>query len=108
LIPSSRWVEGFWWIFISRSSCHIIRLTHLVIGEQPKGNLSLTKTVSAPADHKALRSPIVRVMRSWRPFSDEPTGRLALVFELMEMNMYEAIKGKRTPLPEQRVKQMMY
>jgi renal tumor antigen len=30
---------------------------------------------------------------------DEPTGRLALVFELMEMNMYEAIKGKRNPLP---------
>jgi hypothetical protein len=26
--------------------------------------------------------------------SDEPTGRLALVFELMEMNLYEAIKGK--------------
>ncbi len=25
--------------------------------------------------------------------SDEPTGRLALVFELMDMNMYEAIKG---------------
>lgn len=25
--------------------------------------------------------------------SDEPTGRLALVFELMEMNMYELIKG---------------
>jgi hypothetical protein len=27
-------------------------------------------------------------------FSDEPTGRLALVFELMDMNMYDAIKGK--------------
>lgn len=26
-------------------------------------------------------------------FSDEPTGRLALVFELMEMNLYDAIKG---------------
>lgn len=39
---------------------------------------------------------------------DEPTGRLALVFELMEMNMYEAIKGKRTPLPESRVRVMMY
>ena len=26
-------------------------------------------------------------------YSDEPTGRLALVFELMDMNMYEAIKG---------------
>ncbi len=40
--------------------------------------------------------------------SDEPTGRLALVFELMDMNMYEAIKGRRTYLPEQRVKFYMY
>jgi|TARA_B110001450_G_scaffold198732_1_gene187432 renal tumor antigen len=36
---------------------------------------------------------------------DEPTGRLALVFELMEMNMYEAIKGRPNYLPEQRIKQ---
>lgn len=39
---------------------------------------------------------------------DEPSGRLALVFELMEMNLYEAIKGKRTPLPESRVKYIMF
>ena len=32
--------------------------------------------------------------------SDEPTGRLALVFELMDMNMYEAVKGRRNYLPE--------
>jgi len=41
-------------------------------------------------------------------FSDEPTGRLALVFELMEMNLYEAIKGRTTYLPEARVKFYMY
>ena len=41
-------------------------------------------------------------------FSDEPTGRLALVFELMDMNMYEAIKGRRHYLPEARVKYYMY
>ena len=39
---------------------------------------------------------------------DEPTGRLALVFELMDMNMYDAIKGKRHYLPENRVKYYMY
>lgn len=33
-------------------------------------------------------------------YSDEPTGRLALVFELMDQNMYEAIKGRRHYLPE--------
>jgi renal tumor antigen len=40
--------------------------------------------------------------------SDEPTGRLALVFELMDMNMYEAIKGRRHYLPEGRTKYYMY
>ena len=39
---------------------------------------------------------------------DEPTGRLALVFELMDMNMYEAIKGRRHYLPESKVKFYMY
>ena len=39
---------------------------------------------------------------------DEPTGRLALVFELMEMNLYEAIKGRPNYLPEFRVKHQMY
>jgi len=39
---------------------------------------------------------------------DEPQGRLALVFELMDMNLYEAIKGRRHYLPEAKVKQYMY
>mmetsp|Transcript_178255 Transcript_178255/g.433682 ORF Transcript_178255/g.433682 Transcript_178255/m.433682 type:complete len:520 (-) Transcript_178255:94-1653(-) len=39
---------------------------------------------------------------------DEPTGRLALVFELMDMNLYEAIKGRRHYLPEHKVKQYMH
>lgn len=39
---------------------------------------------------------------------DEPTGRLALVFELMDMNLYEAIKGRRHYLPESKVKHYMY
>jgi len=39
---------------------------------------------------------------------DEPTGRLALVFELMDMNLYEAIKGLRHYLPDQKVKAYMY
>jgi renal tumor antigen len=39
---------------------------------------------------------------------DEPTGRLALVFELMDMNLYEAIKGRRHYLPDIKTKQYMY
>ena len=45
-------------------------------------------------------SPHPNIISLLEVLYDEPTGRLALVFELMEMNMYEAIKGKRTPLPE--------
>ena len=36
--------------------------------------------------------------------SDQPTGRLALVFELMDRNIYELIRGRRHRLPESTVK----
>ena len=39
---------------------------------------------------------------------EQPTGRLALVFELMDMNIYELIRGRRQYLPEARVKSYMY
>jgi len=39
---------------------------------------------------------------------DEPTGRLALVFELMDINMYELIKDRKTYLPQNKVKHHMY
>ncbi len=39
---------------------------------------------------------------------DEPTGRLALVFELMDQNMYESIKGKKNYLSEKKVQSYMY
>ena len=40
--------------------------------------------------------------------SDKPTGRLALVFELMDMNIYELIRGRRHYIPEPRVKNYMW
>ncbi len=40
--------------------------------------------------------------------SDAPSGRLALVFELMERNIYELIKGRRHYLQESHVKSLMY
>lgn len=40
--------------------------------------------------------------------SDEPTGRLALVFELMDCNIYELIKGRRHHLDENIIKRYMY
>jgi serine/threonine protein kinase len=40
--------------------------------------------------------------------SDQPTGRLALVFELMDMNIYELIRGRRHYIGEERLKHYMY
>jgi len=53
-------------------------------------------------------SPHPNIITLHEVLYDEPTGRLALVFELMDMNMYEAIKGRRNHLPEQRVKFYLY
>jgi serine/threonine protein kinase len=39
---------------------------------------------------------------------DEETKRLALVFELMEMNLYEAIKGRKKFLKEEKVKNWIF
>jgi len=46
---------------------------------------------------------------------DEPTGirvavagKLAFVFELMEQNLYECLKNKRSPLTSKKIKSYMY
>ena len=36
------------------------------------------------------------------------SGKLALVFELMDMNMYECLKSKKNPLTYQKIKYYMY
>lgn len=53
-------------------------------------------------------SPHPQIIKLYEVLYDEPTGRLALVFELMQMNLYEAIKGRRHYLPENRVKFYIY
>ena len=55
---------------------------------------------------QALRrlSPHPGIIKLAEVLYDQPTGRLALVFELMDMNIYELIRGRRHYLPEGRVK----
>ena len=59
---------------------------------------------------QALRrlSPNPNIVKLLEVLYDQPTGRLALVFELMDMNIYELIRGRRQYLPEARVKHLMY
>lgn len=49
---------------------------------------------------QALRrlSPHEHIISLEEVLYDQPTGRLALVFELMDANLYELIKGKLTCL----------
>ena len=59
---------------------------------------------------QALRrlSPHPNIIKLYEVLYDQPTGRLALVFELMDMNIYEHIRGRRHYLPENRIKIYMY
>ena len=53
----------------------------------------------------SLHSNIIKLLEV---LYDQPTGRLALVFELMDMNIYELIRGRRHYVNEDRVKTYMY
>ncbi|KAJ7531743.1 hypothetical protein O6H91_14G057200 [Diphasiastrum complanatum] len=53
-------------------------------------------------------SPHAHVIKLLEVLYDQPTGRLALVFELMDMNIYEIIRGRRTYVVEERIKNYMY
>lgn len=59
---------------------------------------------------QALRrlSPHANIIKLLEVLYDQPTGRLALVFELMDMNIYELIRGRRHYVAEERVKNYMY
>lgn len=59
---------------------------------------------------QALRrlSPHANIIKLLEVLYDQPTGRLALVFELMDMNIYELIRGRRHYVAEDRVKNYMY
>ena len=59
---------------------------------------------------QALRrlSPHPNIISLIEVLYDQPTGRLALVFELMQRNIYELIRGRRHYLNETRVKSYMY
>jgi len=59
---------------------------------------------------QALRrlSPHPGVIKLCEVLYDQPTRRLALVFELMDMNIYELIRGRRQYLKEPVIKNYMY
>uniref|UniRef100_A0A3B3U7Q0 MOK protein kinase n=1 Tax=Poecilia latipinna TaxID=48699 RepID=A0A3B3U7Q0_9TELE len=53
-------------------------------------------------------SPHANIIQLHELIYDKGTGTVSLICELMEMNIYELIQGRRTPLPDQTVKSYMY
>jgi len=75
-----------------------------------KTHFTSVEQVNQLREIQALRkvSPHPHIIKLLEILYDEPTGRLALVFELMEMNIYELIKDRKTYLPQGKIKQMMF
>ena len=75
-----------------------------------KNHFDSLEQVNNLREIQALRrlSPHPGVIKLIEVLYDQPTGRLALVFELMDMNIYELIRGRRHYLAEGRLKNYMY
>ena len=66
--------------------------------------------MNALREIQALRrlSPHPHIVKLYEVLYDAPTGRLALVFELLDCNIYELVKGRTHYLPEETVRSYMY
>jgi len=75
-----------------------------------KTHFNSVEQVNQLREIQALRktSPHPHLIKLLEILYDEPTGRLALVFELMDMNLYELIKDRKTYLAQSKVKHHMY
>ena len=75
-----------------------------------KNHFDSLEQVNNLREIQALRrlSPHQNIIKLLEVLYDQPTGRLALVFELMDMNVYEMIKGRRHYIAEEKVKNYMY
>lgn len=75
-----------------------------------KNKFDSVEQVNNLREIQALRrlSPHQHIIKLYEVVYDQASGRLALVFELMDMNMYEAIRGRRQFIQESKVKFYMY
>ena len=75
-----------------------------------KNHFDSVEQVNRLREIQALRrlSPHANIIKLHEVLYDRSTGRLALVFELMEMNIYELIRGRRQYLPDDKVLHFMY
>ncbi|KAJ9455924.1 hypothetical protein DIPPA_22741 [Diplonema papillatum] len=75
-----------------------------------KNHFDSVEQVNRLREIQALRrlSPHPNIIKLYEVLYDRSTGRLALVFELMEMNIYEMIKGRRQYVADDKILHFMY
>ena len=75
-----------------------------------KNHFDSVDQVNRLREIQALRrlSPHQNIIKLHEVLYDRSTGRLALVFELMEMNIYELIRGRRQYLADDKILHYMY
>jgi renal tumor antigen len=87
-----------------------IKTTKLVAIKCMKNHFDSVDHVNRLREIQALRrlSPHPNIVKLHEVLYDRSTGRLALVFELMDMNIYELIRGRRQYLADDKVLHYMY
>ena len=87
-----------------------IKTGKLVAIKCMKNHFDSVEQVNRLREIQALRrlSPHPNIIKLHEVLYDRSTGRLALVFELMEMNIYEMIRHRKQYLPEDKILHLMY
>lgn len=87
-----------------------IKSNKLVAIKCMKNHFDSVEQVNRLREIQALRrlSPHANIIKLHEVLYDRSTGRLALVFELMEMNIYELIRGRRQYLADPKVLHYMF
>ncbi|XP_058596299.1 MAPK/MAK/MRK overlapping kinase isoform X2 [Neofelis nebulosa] len=78
--------------------------------KQMKQHFGSIEQVNSLREIQALRrlNPHPNILTLHEVVFDRKSGSLALICELMDMNIYELIRGRRHPLPEKRITCYMY
>ncbi|CAL1575955.1 unnamed protein product [Knipowitschia caucasica] len=75
-----------------------------------KQSISSVEQANALREVQAMKrlSPHTNIIQLHEIVYDKESGTVSLICELMEMNIYEFIQGRKSPLPEHTVKLYMY
>nr|XP_042714134.1 MAPK/MAK/MRK overlapping kinase isoform X7 [Chrysemys picta bellii] len=78
--------------------------------KQMKQHFESIEQVNSLREIQALRrlNPHPNILMLHEVVFDRKSGCLALICELMDMNIYELIRGRRKPLPEKKIMNYMY